>query len=148
MLDRNSKHHEMKWLVMDVTKMDAFVDSSMDAAIDKGTLDAVMCDSSIDTLFAFSNEVHRILRPGLSARTPHTPHMPFTHRTLCYIILLRCALICAGGVWFIVSNDTNMLQYLDGDVLPRAAGTSRWKSKFHTLEKSGPPVYVYELSKV
>jgi hypothetical protein len=55
---------EMKWLCMDATKM-TFADNSIESAVDKGTLDSIMCrlDSS-DLAPVFFREVYRVLKPG------------------------------------------------------------------------------------
>jgi SAM-dependent methyltransferase len=52
------------WLVMDCTNM-GFDDDHFDVAFDKGTIDALMCDSGWNlTVGATMREVHRVLKPG------------------------------------------------------------------------------------
>lgn len=55
----------MTWLCMDATKM-SFGDSSIESAVDKGTLDSIMCRlDSADLAPVFFREVHRVLKPGM-----------------------------------------------------------------------------------
>ncbi len=72
----------LEWLVMDVRKMH-FPDQSFEAAIDKGTLDAMLHGSLWDpedevkeNVSAYVNEVARVLKPGgkwlyVTYRQPH-----------------------------------------------------------------------------
>lgn len=56
---------EMSWHCMDATKM-SFGDSSIESAVDKGTLDSIMCRlDSADLAPVFFREVHRVLKPGM-----------------------------------------------------------------------------------
>ena len=54
---------EMKWIVMDATKMD-FEDNSFDCAIDKGTLDAIMCGNDPSPPAHMIREMHRVTKKG------------------------------------------------------------------------------------
>lgn len=54
----------MKWLVMDATQM-TFADDSIESAVDKGTLDSIMCRlDSTELAPVFFREVHRVLKQG------------------------------------------------------------------------------------
>ncbi|ELR14819.1 endothelin converting enzyme 2, putative, partial [Acanthamoeba castellanii str. Neff] len=64
---------DMDWLVMDVMDMKELPDASFDVAIDKGTMDAIMCEKGdsweLDPKIAerchlMCAEVARILKPG------------------------------------------------------------------------------------
>lgn len=60
----------MKWLVMDATKM-TFADNSVESAVDKGTLDSIMCRlDSGDLAPVFFREVHRVLKLGTQYSCP------------------------------------------------------------------------------
>ncbi|KAL7268611.1 hypothetical protein RUND412_008759 [Rhizina undulata] len=77
-----AKHPEMEWVVMDVREMGC-EDGSVDVAIDKGTLDAMLSGSLWDppeevrkNTKAYIDEVARILKPGglflyITYRQPH-----------------------------------------------------------------------------
>ena len=54
---------EMKWLEMDATKMD-FEDNYFDCAIDKGTLDAIMCGNDPSPPARMIREMHRVTKIG------------------------------------------------------------------------------------
>jgi len=64
---------EMEWKVMDVMDMQDFPDASFDVAIDKGTMDAIMCEKGdvweldpniAERCHSMCAEVTRILKPG------------------------------------------------------------------------------------
>eukprot|EP00002_Diphylleia_rotans_P019990 TRINITY_DN3876_c0_g1_i2.p1 TRINITY_DN3876_c0_g1~~TRINITY_DN3876_c0_g1_i2.p1 ORF type:complete len:207 (+),score=52.21 TRINITY_DN3876_c0_g1_i2:60-680(+) len=44
MKQRHTEFPELEWLVMDVMSMDGIADESFDVVIDKGTIDAIMCE--------------------------------------------------------------------------------------------------------
>jgi ubiquinone/menaquinone biosynthesis C-methylase UbiE len=54
---------EMKWIEMDATKMD-FEDNFFDCAIDKGTLDAIMCGNDPSPPAKMIREMHRVTKKG------------------------------------------------------------------------------------
>lgn len=54
---------EMKWIEMDATKM-GFEDNSFDCAIDKGTLDAIMCGNDPSPPAHMIREMHRVTKKG------------------------------------------------------------------------------------
>ena len=54
---------DMKWLEMDATKMD-FQDNYFDCAIDKGTLDAIMCGNDPSPPAKMIKEMHRVTKKG------------------------------------------------------------------------------------
>ncbi|CAG8639306.1 6868_t:CDS:2, partial [Ambispora gerdemannii] len=65
-------HKEMQWLVMDVRNL-KFSDTSFDYVIDKGTMDALMCDKGdvwdpdqdvVENVRKEVDEVVRVLKPG------------------------------------------------------------------------------------
>ncbi|CAG8507457.1 9261_t:CDS:2 [Ambispora leptoticha] len=65
-------HKEMQWLVMDVRDL-KFPDASFDYVIDKGTMDALMCDKGdvwnpdedvVENVKKEVDEVVRVLKPG------------------------------------------------------------------------------------
>lgn len=64
---------EMDWLVMDVLDMSQFPDASFDVAIDKGTMDALMCEKGdvweldpkvAEVCHKMCSEVSRVVKPG------------------------------------------------------------------------------------
>merc|ERR1712054_150645 len=56
---------ELDWKKMDVRKMEEFADGTFDYAIDKGTLDSILCGSnSTCNVYSYLKEVKRILKPG------------------------------------------------------------------------------------
>ena len=54
---------DMKWIEMDATKMD-FEDNYFDCAIDKGTLDAIMCGNDPSPPAKMIKEMHRVTKKG------------------------------------------------------------------------------------
>lgn len=54
----------VRWLVMDACNL-AFEDDTFDAAVDKGTLDAIACSEAFDWFLPrMARSVARVLRPG------------------------------------------------------------------------------------
>jgi ubiquinone/menaquinone biosynthesis C-methylase UbiE len=52
------------WLVMDCTNM-GFDDDHFDIVFDKGTIDALMCDTScLGPIGATLRQIYRVLKPG------------------------------------------------------------------------------------
>ena len=91
MSSRNAeKRPEMKWVVMDIMDL-KYEDASMDIVLDKGTMDAIMCekgdvwnisDELAVKLDKMLSEVSRVLKPGgkyiyITFGQPHfrKPHM-------------------------------------------------------------------------
>ena len=66
MKERNAElRPKMQWLVMDITDMSAFDSNSFDIAIDKSTIDALLCgDDSFLMVAKMLKETQRILRAG------------------------------------------------------------------------------------
>ena len=64
MSQRNAEvRPEMSWLVMDITDMSEFSDSSFDLAIDKSTIDALLCgDDSFLKVAMMLKETQRVLK--------------------------------------------------------------------------------------
>ncbi|ELR15315.1 catalytic, putative [Acanthamoeba castellanii str. Neff] len=59
------KHPEMDWRVADATRMPEFGDRTFDAAIDKGTMDAILCgEGSAENTEKILSEMARIIKPG------------------------------------------------------------------------------------
>ena len=55
----------MEWQVMDVTEMSELADSSFDIAIDKSTIDALLCgDDSFVMVAKMMKETQRVLKTG------------------------------------------------------------------------------------
>ena len=55
----------MRWLCMDATKM-SFADGTIESAVDKGTLDSIMCRLDYSDLApVFFQEVYRVLKQGM-----------------------------------------------------------------------------------
>ena len=64
MVKRNTERPEMKWEVMDVWDM-AYEDDYFDIAIDKSTIDALLCgDNAFLNVARMCREVQRVLKPG------------------------------------------------------------------------------------
>jgi len=65
-MEQKSKDHEgMTYKTIDATNMPEFANGSFDAAVDKGTLDAILCgESSIANADKMLGEISRVLRPG------------------------------------------------------------------------------------
>jgi len=65
-IDRmQKKHPEMDWRVGDVTQLPELETHSFDAAIDKGTLDAILCgEGSAENADKMLGELSRILKPN------------------------------------------------------------------------------------
>ncbi|GAQ78792.1 S-adenosyl-L-methionine dependent methyltransferases [Klebsormidium nitens] len=56
---------QLKWVCADARSMTIFKSGSLDAVIDKGTLDALMCgDEATENVNSMVSEVFRLLRPG------------------------------------------------------------------------------------
>jgi SAM-dependent methyltransferase len=89
-IERMRQRHEksrpgMEWLVMDMTRMDAFPDGSFDCVIDKAAMDAILVregdvwnpdPSVVEMAYAMCEHVARILRDGglflqISLAQPH-----------------------------------------------------------------------------
>eukprot|EP01100_Stratorugosa_tubuloviscum_P000593 TRINITY_DN1129_c0_g2_i1.p1 TRINITY_DN1129_c0_g2~~TRINITY_DN1129_c0_g2_i1.p1 ORF type:complete len:139 (-),score=37.08 TRINITY_DN1129_c0_g2_i1:53-469(-) len=71
--DMQSRFPQMIWKEMDVMNMREFNDSSFDIVIDKGTMDAVMCEQGdvwevepeiAERVHKMCSEIHRVLKPG------------------------------------------------------------------------------------
>lgn len=68
------RHPEMQWLQMDVRQMDAFPSQSFDVLLDKGTMDALLCERHADpwapspevreSVQREMDEAQRLLRPN------------------------------------------------------------------------------------
>jgi EEF1A lysine methyltransferase 4 len=64
MRDRTMERSEMTWWVMDVRAL-SFDSNSFDLAIDKSTIDALLCgDDAYLNVAKMTKEVQRVLRPG------------------------------------------------------------------------------------
>jgi len=60
-----SRYPDMDWRVSDVTHMPELEDASFDAAIDKGTMDAILCgEGSAENTDKMLTEITRILKPA------------------------------------------------------------------------------------
>ncbi|CAM9209968.1 unnamed protein product, partial [Hapterophycus canaliculatus] len=60
----SSSRPGVQWLVMDACSL-TFEDSSFDAAVDKGTLDAIACSEAFDWFIPrMARSLVRVLRPG------------------------------------------------------------------------------------
>lgn len=56
---------ELEWKVMDVRQMDGLQPETFDYAIDKGTMDSLLCGSnSTQNVYKYLCEVKRVLKPG------------------------------------------------------------------------------------
>ena len=66
MAERNAEiRPEMTWLVMDITDMSTFDSNTFDLAIDKSTIDALLCGENAFEKVAFMlKETQRVLRTG------------------------------------------------------------------------------------
>ena len=66
MMDKNKDERpKMKWVVMDITDMAEFDTDSYDLAIDKSTIDALLCgDDSFLKVALMLKEVQRVLNPS------------------------------------------------------------------------------------
>ena len=66
MIEKNkSERPEMTWQVMDITDMSAFATDSFDIAIDKSTIDALLCgDDFLLKVALMLKETQRVLKPG------------------------------------------------------------------------------------
>ena len=66
MEDRNKElRPQMSWMVMDITDMNAFADNTFDLAVDKSTIDALLCgDDSFVKVAMMLKETERVLKPG------------------------------------------------------------------------------------
>ena len=65
MQDRNLERPLMEWKVMDVTDMSEFESNSFDLAIDKSTIDALLCgDDSFLKVAEMLKETQRVLKVG------------------------------------------------------------------------------------
>lgn len=64
MKERNAQiRPEMEWIVMDITDMSAFESNSFDIAIDKSTIDALLCgDDSFLMVAKMLRETQRVLK--------------------------------------------------------------------------------------
>jgi SAM-dependent methyltransferase len=86
MRDRHEKSRPgMEWIVMDMTRMDAFPDGSFDCVIDKAAMDAILVregdvwnpdPSVVEMAYAMCEHIARILRDGglfvqISLAQPH-----------------------------------------------------------------------------
>lgn len=64
MAARTSHMKKMKWEVMDVTDL-KYPDESFDLAIDKSTIDALLCgDNAFINVAKMLKEAQRVLKPG------------------------------------------------------------------------------------
>ena len=66
MIEKNrNERPEMTWQVMDITDMSAFATDSFDIAIDKSTIDALLCgDDFLLKVALMLKETQRVLKPG------------------------------------------------------------------------------------
>merc|ERR1712167_115817 len=56
---------ELEWKVMDIRDMREFANGTFDYAIDKGTIDSLLCGSnSTQNVYKYLCEVKRVLKPG------------------------------------------------------------------------------------
>jgi len=56
---------ELEWKVMDVRKLDGIPDGAFDYAIDKGTIDSLLCGgNSTQNVYQYLKEIKRVLKPG------------------------------------------------------------------------------------
>jgi SAM-dependent methyltransferase len=61
------RHPDMDWRVMNCTDMSSLESETFDGAIDKGTMDALLCgEGSTENADKLCSEVSRLLRPGAS----------------------------------------------------------------------------------
>lgn len=83
MKERNIGREEMKWEVMDVREM-TYESGFFDIAIDKSTIDALLCgDSAYTNVAKMTNEVQRVLNEGgfylvISYGSPDTRSIHFS----------------------------------------------------------------------
>ncbi|KAG5238425.1 EEF1A lysine methyltransferase [Salix suchowensis] len=89
--------HQLNYMEMDARDMSFFPDKSFDAAVDKGTLDSLMCgsDDHISSV-RMLREVSRILKPGgiymlitygdPKVRMPHLTQSIYNWKIVLYII--------------------------------------------------------------
>eukprot|EP00920_Eleutheroschizon_duboscqi_P042273 GHVT01101097.1.p1 GENE.GHVT01101097.1~~GHVT01101097.1.p1 ORF type:complete len:244 (-),score=36.33 GHVT01101097.1:420-1151(-) len=65
MEDKYREYEHLSFKQMDATSMTPLDDASFDAAIDKGTMDSILCgEDSVENVKAMLGEVHRILKAG------------------------------------------------------------------------------------
>jgi len=65
MSERNKHREKMIYQVMDVTNMKGYADESFDIAIDKSTIDALLCgDNAFLNVAKMMKEVQRVLKPN------------------------------------------------------------------------------------